>query len=99
MTPEWSVVIASHIDDDDEGGASISELNSVGGCDLIAAVGGAGQTHRDAAQLQYLCGAGIYLHNGLLWKYQKKRTTQKKQNKNANDKRIQYTESLHCDVI
>ena len=47
MTPERSLVIAGHTDDG-EGGASISELNSVAGCDLRAAVqpperqGGAG---------------------------------------------------------
>ena len=63
MTPEQSLVIASHTDDD-EGGASISELNSVTGCDLRAAVqpqerrgragGGAGQTG-GAVELHQVC--------------------------------------------
>ena len=65
MTPEWSLVIEGHTDYS-ESGASISELNSVTGCNLRAAVhpdvrerrsrGGAGQT--DRAERQHVCAAG-----------------------------------------
>lgn len=70
MTPEWSLVIAGYIDYS-ESGSSISELNSVTGCNYKAAVqpeergggsrGGAGQTDR-AAELHHICGVGSY-HN------------------------------------
>ncbi len=60
VAPERSLVVACHIEYS-ESGASISELNSVTGCNLRAAVhpeerergarGGAGQTDR-AAELE-----------------------------------------------
>lgn len=65
FTLEWSQVIAGHVDYS-ESGASISELNSVTGTDLRAAVqpeereggsrGGAGQTGC-TVELNQLCAA------------------------------------------
>ncbi len=71
-TLEWSLVIAGHTEYS-ESGASISELNSVTGCNLRAAVhpeerergsrGGAGQMDR-AAELRQVCVVGSYHHTG-----------------------------------
>ena len=72
MTPEWSLVIAGHIDYS-EGGAFISEVNSVTCCNFSAAVqpeesergsrGGAGQTD-GAVELHQVCAAGSYHYIG-----------------------------------
>ena len=72
MTPEWSLVIAGHIDYS-EGGAFISEVNSVTCCNFSVAVqpeesergsrGGAGQTD-GAVELHQVCAAGSYHYIG-----------------------------------
>ena len=70
-TDQWSVITAGHIDDS-ESTASISELNSLTGCNLRAAVQPAerrrgsrrraGQT--DRAELHQICAVGSYLYIG-----------------------------------